>query len=94
MIFKTDCIRCGKTRISLKKWQEKTEKGPALMMEKTICPDAACQKVVDQKFTELREKKEALRAIKEENDRVAKEKAQLVKAAKEAKEASSKVAAK
>ncbi|OGD89447.1 hypothetical protein A3J17_03020 [Candidatus Curtissbacteria bacterium RIFCSPLOWO2_02_FULL_40_11] len=72
MNIKTTCIRCGKVRISLRKWDAKIEKGPVLMMEKTVCPDVECQKLVDRQFAELREKKEALKASKEENSKSAK----------------------
>ncbi len=39
-------------------------KGPVITHEKTVCPDAECQKLVDRKFEEIREKKEALRNAK------------------------------
>ena len=65
--MKTVCIRCGKVRIFFKKWEVKAEKGPSITHEKTVCPDAECQKLVDRKFAELREKKEALQAAKEAN---------------------------
>jgi len=62
--MQTTCIRCGKVRISFKKWEDRSLKGPAITHEKTVCPDAECQKLVDRKFEEIREKKEALRNAK------------------------------
>ena len=40
------CIRCGKQRIDGKSWKEKS--GSSIVTyTKTICPDAACQKLLD-----------------------------------------------
>ena len=40
------CIRCGKQRIDGKSWKEKS--GTSIVTHtNTICPDAACQKVLD-----------------------------------------------
>lgn len=66
--MQTTCIRCGKVRISLKKWEDKSGKGPTIFHEKTVCPDTECQKLVDRKFEELREKKEALKSAKAANN--------------------------
>lgn len=57
----TVCIRCGKVRILLHKWEEKAARGPVLIREETVCPDRECQKLVDKKFEDLRARKEALR---------------------------------
>ena len=63
-MFETVCIRCGKTRILFKKWKEKTEKGTDIIHEQTVCPDQECQKLVDEKFAQMREKKLLLIANK------------------------------
>ncbi|MEX2027981.1 MAG: hypothetical protein WD988_00595 [Candidatus Curtissbacteria bacterium] len=53
------CIRCGKVRVFSKKWKEKENgKGSMVTHVETICPDAACQKVVDEKFKEIRDRRE------------------------------------
>lgn len=55
----TSCIRCGKVRIFQKTWKEKVNnKGNTLTHESTVCPDSACQKEVDAKFQEMRDKRE------------------------------------
>ena len=59
-MFETVCIRCGKTRILAQKWQEKSERGAVIVHERTVCPDKDCQKIVDDKFEALREKKRLL----------------------------------
>ena len=56
-MFETVCIRCGKTRILARKWEEKSDRGAAMIYEQTVCPDNECQKVVDDKFEAMREKK-------------------------------------
>lgn len=54
----TVCIRCGKQRILFKKWTEKSDrKGPSITYEVYVCPDSDCQRIVDQRFTEMREKR-------------------------------------
>lgn len=56
----TLCIRCGKARILAKKWKEKSERGQTVFFEQSVCPDAECQKIVDAKFDEMRERREGL----------------------------------
>jgi len=53
------CIRCGKTRIYSKKWKDKTDgRGTEVTHVEAVCPDAECQKIVDEKFAAMREKRE------------------------------------
>lgn len=62
----TPCIRCGKDRVFLKKWTDKAaERGTPITYELYVCPDKDCQKVVDAKFEEMREKKAFAAAKKE-----------------------------
>jgi len=57
------CIRCGKERITSKVWTEMV--GRALITNtQTICPDSACQKIVDEELTARREKSELLASRK------------------------------
>lgn len=58
------CIRCGKQRIEGKTWKEST-KGGIVTHTTTICPDSACQKIVDQQFADQNEKREAIEKERE-----------------------------
>lgn len=53
------CIRCGKTRIFLKRWKDRGEngKGNVITHEETRCPDLECQKIVDEKFQEMKDRR-------------------------------------
>lgn len=53
------CVRCGKQRITLRRWKEKIKTSAGISeitYEDTICPDPACQKIVEAKQKELRDK--------------------------------------
>lgn len=55
----TVCIRCGKVRIYSRKWVDKVNgKGPLITHVEAVCPDAECQKIVDEKFRAMRERRE------------------------------------
>jgi len=55
----TVCIRCGKVRIYSKKWVDRTNgKGTQITHVEAICPDVECQKIVDEKFQAMRERRE------------------------------------
>ncbi len=48
------CIRCGQVRIFYRKWKDRENgKGSIIIHEQTVCPDAVCQKLVDEKFKEI-----------------------------------------
>ncbi|MBI2327884.1 hypothetical protein HYU92_06215 [Candidatus Curtissbacteria bacterium] len=53
------CIRCGKTRILLKRWKDRGERGKGTVIhhEETRCPDMECQKIVDEKFQEMKDRR-------------------------------------
>lgn len=53
------CIRCGKTRIFHKRWKDRGEngKGTVVTHEETRCPDRQCQKIVDEKFQEMKDRR-------------------------------------
>ena len=53
------CIRCGKTRIFLKRWKDRGEngKGTVVTHVETRCPDRQCQKIVDEKFQEMKDRR-------------------------------------
>ncbi|MCR4324967.1 MAG: hypothetical protein NUV69_04755 [Candidatus Curtissbacteria bacterium] len=58
----TECIRCGKIRIFQKKWKDRGENGKGTLMtyEQSVCPDQECQKIVDAKFQEMRDRRELM----------------------------------
>lgn len=55
----TPCIRCGKIRIEAKSWSEKLS-GTLITYTMTVCPDPQCQKIVDSKLQENKDKIEAI----------------------------------
>lgn len=58
------CIRCGKERVQGKTWKEKV--GITVVFHtQTICPDKACQKVVDEEIAERKAKAQLLQEQKE-----------------------------
>lgn len=62
------CIRCGLERIVKKTWKEKvtTYFGTSVVIHTiTVCPDKACQKVLDERFAKEKERAEMLLAEKE-----------------------------
>lgn len=66
------CIRCGKERIIAKSWKEQV--GRSLLTYTTnICPDAACQKLIDKELKNRNDHLDAIHASsllrKEENKR-------------------------
>lgn len=57
----TVCIRCGKVRVFSRRWKEKVDgKGSVVIHEETVCPDRVCQAIVDQKFAEMRDRRNGL----------------------------------
>ncbi|MBI2327911.1 hypothetical protein HYU92_06365 [Candidatus Curtissbacteria bacterium] len=53
------CIRCGKTRIYSKKWIDRANgRGTQITHIEAVCPDSECQKIVDEKFAAMRERRE------------------------------------
>jgi hypothetical protein len=59
----TPCIRCGKTRIVAKSWNEHIGNSLVTYVN-TVCPDPECQKIVDE---QLKKKKEKIEAIHRES---------------------------
>jgi hypothetical protein len=54
----TVCIRCGKLRIFSRKWEDKTDgRGPLITHMESVCPDLECQKKVNEKFAEIKERR-------------------------------------
>ena len=53
------CIRCGKVRVYSRKWTDRENgKGTPVLHEEAVCPDAECQKIVNEKFAAMRERRE------------------------------------
>lgn len=59
----TVCIRCGKPRIVAKSWSESAAGSP-VTYTLTVCPDAACQKIVD---SELKKKLDKIMVIQKKS---------------------------
>jgi len=53
------CIRCGKPRVAKRTWKEHLN-GMVLIHTSTVCPDKACQKIVDEQFAIQKRQKEAV----------------------------------
>lgn len=49
------CIECGKQRIDGKSWQEKSG-ASSVTHTFTVCPDPACQKIVDKAIAQRKAK--------------------------------------
>lgn len=50
------CIRCGKERVVVKTWSQKTESS-FITYTLAECPDVACQKIVDKQNIERENKR-------------------------------------
>lgn len=67
------CVECGKQRIDGKSWKGKMGNS-VVTYTLTICPDSKCQKIVDKKVADRKEK--SLLLIKEKTEaKLAREKA-------------------
>ncbi len=70
------CVNCGKQRVDGKTWKGKIGSS-VVTYTLTICPDSACQKIVDKAIADRRAKSELL--IKEKLEaKLAREKAVAV----------------
>ncbi len=70
------CIRCGTERIDGKTWKEKSGTS-VVIYTKTICPDSACQKILDKLIAERIAKNELMLKNKAEA-KLAREKLTLI----------------
>ncbi len=62
------CTRCGKERVEGKKYSEEiaTFFGTSTIVHvDTVCPDAECQKIVEEKLFALKQKADELKAEKQ-----------------------------
>ncbi len=62
------CTRCGKERIEGKKWKEEiaTFFGTSTIIHQdTICPDPECQKIVEEKLEQQKQKSDELKQEKQ-----------------------------
>lgn len=54
----TNCSRCGTPRVFKRRWKERIDgKGEIVTHEQYVCPDRECQKIVDAKFEEMRNRR-------------------------------------
>ena len=53
------CIRWGKPRVFSRRWKDNGDdgRGSVVIHVESVCPDADCQKIVDAKFNEMRERR-------------------------------------
>jgi len=59
MPIKNLCIRCGEQRVPLKTWEERV--GNSVITHTTnVCPDAVCQKIVEEEFAVQKAKSDLL----------------------------------
>lgn len=63
------CIRCGKIRIESKRWTE-VIKGSSFTYTQNICPDGACQEVVNLQMQEKQEKTAAFQQKSAERKKI------------------------
>jgi hypothetical protein len=56
----TPCIRCGKPRIFKKSWSEVNGNSPILTHILSVCPDKACQAILDADLKAKEEKRKLL----------------------------------
>lgn len=66
--YPNPCIRCGKQRVDGKSWKEKIENhfGTSYITHtETVCPDKECQKIVEEKMNQARQKTLDLKMEKE-----------------------------
>lgn len=62
------CTRCGKERIESKSWEEEATAffgSTTIVHTEMVCPDAECQKIVEEKMDALRQRTEDMRVEKE-----------------------------
>lgn len=76
------CTRCGKERIEAKSWEEEVTMyfGTSKVVHtEMVCPDAECQKIVEEKMDALRQRTEDMRVDKEKRKIAATEASNLKK---------------
>lgn len=82
--YKNICIRCGKERIISKSWKEITVNASGLKQEivytETVCPDSACQRILNQEFAKQKKKRLAITKEREQRAKDNKEKMSKLKA--------------
>ncbi len=62
------CTRCGKDRIESKSWNEEITAffgSTTIVHTEMVCPDAECQKIVEEKMDALRQRTEDMKVEKE-----------------------------
>lgn len=58
------CVKCGKERVDSKSWKGKVGVS-VITYTLTVCPDAECQKIVDQGIADKKAKTASLMKAKE-----------------------------
>lgn len=65
LLMSNPCIRCGKPRIDGKSWKSKSG-NVEITHTQTICPDSACQRIVDKGIADRKEKADMILRKKDE----------------------------
>lgn len=78
------CTQCGKERILFKTWVEKVpatygNKITTVTRSLTVCPDPECQKIVEKKLAAEKDKRDKIKAVREEKLRETAERKQAAK---------------
>jgi hypothetical protein len=77
------CTECGKERILFKTWDEEIptygDKTTTVTRSLTVCPDPECQKVVEKKLAVEKDKRDKIKAAREEKLFAVAEKKRLAK---------------
>jgi hypothetical protein len=77
------CTQCGKERILFKTWDEEIptygNKTTTITRSLTICPDPECQKIVEKKLAVEKDKRDKIKAAREEKLQEAADRKQAAK---------------
>lgn len=63
--YSSPCIRCGRERVVARIWEEKID-GSLITNTETVCPDPACQKLVNIDIKRQQDKHAAIRLKNEQ----------------------------
>lgn len=68
--YTNPCTRCGKERITSRTWEQRIQTYSGVdaiqINSRTICPDKACQRIVDKELRVQKNKREKIKQEREE----------------------------
>lgn len=82
VISGSKCTRCGKPRITVRSYEEKTDSGVVVYTE-TACSDPECQKIVDKGLQAEKAKRKVIKEEQVKREEVRKQNSIRSKASKE-----------